>query len=330
MKLSIVIPVYNTENLLPACVDSVLNQTFRDYELILVDDGSTDNSLALCREYAEKHDHIRVIHQENAGASAARNAGIEAAKGEYIHFIDSDDLLPQNDVYERVLPALDGDRQILFSRRIRFQDGSDEIDAVQPEYDEKGEFRGDVLKLVLSKHYQMTLTCPVNKIIQRKLLIDNDLRFRTGLDHEEDEFLPRVIAHADNVWFDDGVLYKVRVRKGSLSEIDSEETRARKACSKVKIAATGMAYMEDLSLSPETLSFAAEYYWDYLIDACAACRLLTRGELKRRIRREIADHRGFFDSYRYLQSKNRRVVGVMFKTLGIRVTVKMIGIRYGK
>ena len=329
MKLSIVIPVYNTEKLLPECIDSVLRQTFRDYEIILIDDGSSDNSLALCNEYADKHDNIRVIHQENAGASAARNTGIEAARGEYIHFIDSDDLLPQDDVYERVLPALDGYHQILFSRRIRFQDGSDEIDAVQPEYDVKGEFKGDVLKLVISKNYPMTLTCPVNKIILRKLLIDNDLRFRTGLDHEEDEFLPKVIVHADNVWFDDGILYKVRVRKGSLSEIDSEQTRARKACSKVTIAATGMAYMESLGLSPETLSFAAEYYWDYLIDACAACRLLTSEELKQRIRRQIADHRDFFDSYRYLQSKNRRIVGLMFKTLGIRTTVKMIGIRYG-
>ena len=329
MKLSIVIPVYNTAKYLPECVDSVLNQTFRDYEIILIDDGSTDGSAAICDAYAEEHDHIHVIHQANAGASAARNAGIEAAKGEYIHFIDSDDLLPENNIYERISPALDGKRQIIFSRRIRFQDGSDEIDAVQPEYDEKGEYTGDVLHLVLSKQYVMTLTCPVNKILQRKLLNDHKLRFRTGLDHEEDEFLPRVIVHADHVWFDDGILYQVRVRKGSLSEIASQENRASKACSKVIIAATGMEYMKELDLSPATLTLAAEYYWDYLIDACVACRLLTSKELKRRVYREIADHRSFFNSYRYLKSRNRRILGIMFKTLGIRITVKMIGIKYG-
>ncbi len=98
-KLSIVIPVYNTEKYLHKCIDSVLAQTFTDYELILVDDGSKDSSPAICDEYAAKDSRIRVIHQENAGACLARKAGIAIAVGDYIGFVDSDDYI-EPDMYE--------------------------------------------------------------------------------------------------------------------------------------------------------------------------------------------------------------------------------------
>ena len=89
--ISIIVPVYNAEKTLPRCIDSILAQTFTDYELILVDDGSSDGSLSVCSAYAARDSRIRVLHQENAGVSAARNAGLDAAAGKYIMFCDSDD-----------------------------------------------------------------------------------------------------------------------------------------------------------------------------------------------------------------------------------------------
>lgn len=91
--VSVIIPVYNAEKRLPACMDSVLGQDFRDIEVILVNDGSRDGSLALCRRYAELDARVRVIDQANAGPGAARNAGLSAAAGRYLQFIDSDDVL---------------------------------------------------------------------------------------------------------------------------------------------------------------------------------------------------------------------------------------------
>ncbi len=91
MKISVVIPVYNVEKYLPRCLDSVINQTYTDLEIILVDDGSTDGCGEICDEYAAADKRIRVIHKTNGGLSDARNAGIEIASGEYITFIDSDD-----------------------------------------------------------------------------------------------------------------------------------------------------------------------------------------------------------------------------------------------
>ena len=92
-KISIIVPVYNTEKYIHRCIDSILNQTFKDFELILVDDGSPDNCGVICDEYSIKDSRIRVIHQENHGASAARNRGLDCAKGDYIAFCDSDDMV---------------------------------------------------------------------------------------------------------------------------------------------------------------------------------------------------------------------------------------------
>lgn len=91
VSISVIIPVYNVEAWLPRCIDSLLSQTYKDYELILVDDGSTDKSGIICDEYASAHHNISVLHKQNAGVSAARNSGIEKASGEYIAFVDSDD-----------------------------------------------------------------------------------------------------------------------------------------------------------------------------------------------------------------------------------------------
>ena len=90
-KISVILPVYNVEKYLRKCLDSVINQTYKNLEIILVNDGSTDNSGKICEEYALNDKRIKVIHKENGGISSARNAAIDIAKGQYITFIDSDD-----------------------------------------------------------------------------------------------------------------------------------------------------------------------------------------------------------------------------------------------
>lgn len=106
MKLSIVIPVYRVESTLDRCLNSVVNQDFADFEVILVDDGSPDRCPQLCDEWAVKEPRIRVIHQANGGLSVARNTGIEAAKGEFITFVDSDDYVSAN-AYAELMPTAD-------------------------------------------------------------------------------------------------------------------------------------------------------------------------------------------------------------------------------
>ena len=94
--ISIVLPIYNVEKYIEKCMDSVLNQTYKNIEVILVDDGSPDRCPKICEEYAKKDNRIKVVHKENGGLSDARNAGIKVANGEYITFIDSDDYIDQD------------------------------------------------------------------------------------------------------------------------------------------------------------------------------------------------------------------------------------------
>ena len=93
VKISVIVPVYNTEEYLPRCLDSIIGQTFDNIEVIVVDDGSTDNSYSVCREYAGRDTRIRLFHKENGGASSARNLALDKVQGEYIVFVDSDDYI---------------------------------------------------------------------------------------------------------------------------------------------------------------------------------------------------------------------------------------------
>lgn len=104
VKYSVIVPVYKVEAVLPRCIESILNQTVPDFELILIDDGSPDRSGAICDEYAAKDARIRVIHQKNGGVSRARNAGLDVARGQYVVFVDSDDYINRE-----FLQILDGD-----------------------------------------------------------------------------------------------------------------------------------------------------------------------------------------------------------------------------
>ena len=94
--ISVVVPIYNVENYIKKCVDSILSQTYKNLEIILVDDGSPDNCPQICDEYAQKDNRIKVIHKENGGLSDARNAGIDISKGKFITFIDSDDYIEKD------------------------------------------------------------------------------------------------------------------------------------------------------------------------------------------------------------------------------------------
>lgn len=106
VKLSILVPVYNKEKYLIRCIESVLRQTYRDFEIVIVDDGSTDQSGIICDEYAEKYDNIRVVHKENGGLASARIAGIRASKGEHLGFVDSDDWI-NADMYAGLMAAFE-------------------------------------------------------------------------------------------------------------------------------------------------------------------------------------------------------------------------------
>lgn len=329
MKLSVIIPVYNTESLLKTCIDSVLNQSFRDLEVILVDDGSTDGSGVICDTYIELDKRVRVVHKKNGGASDSRNAGMRLAKGEYIHFIDSDDSLLYNDVYEKLFAAHLSSADIIFSKLESYDVNTDKFVHGQDDYRRDGIYQGDVLYDVLVNNYVLTLTCPVNKLFRRDLLVLNNLYFMVGIDHEEDEWLPRVISCAKSAYYYNTPIYKVAYRRpGSLSEKRDENTLTRKAISKNIIATSGVNYMLKKGLAKSTLSLIIGYYWDYMFDAILTIRQLNSRHNREAIIREISGARSFFRTYKYLNSTPRRIMGMIFLIFGTKVGIKILDLRY--
>lgn len=179
--LSVIIPVYNVEKYLKRCLESILVQSWNDYEIILVDDGSTDSSAQICDSYAEKYEMIRVIHKENKGLSDTRNRGIEQASGEYVYFPDSDDWLEPNtfsdlsDVIEeltydiisfnRVFVTSEEEKLVSAKSRIQKLSGKQALLEMLKQGDVTG-FAND-------------------KIYRKKLFIDNDIEFPVGKYYED-------------------------------------------------------------------------------------------------------------------------------------------------
>lgn len=179
-KISVVVPVYNAEKNLERCINSIYAQTFTDYEIILVNDGSKDNSLAVCNEYAKKDSRITVIDKENGGAGSARNMGIEEAKGEYLAFPDSDDWF-EPEMYETLYNlAKKGDYDIVFSGVNYYKQ-----DSGKPVYSRTQncdvilcDTKEDLRKNVMTFFPTSTIfDVPWNKLYKRSVAIENNVRY---------------------------------------------------------------------------------------------------------------------------------------------------------
>ena len=196
-SISVVVAVYNIEDYICECVDSIINQTIQPEEIILVDDGSTDRSSALCDEYAEKNTNIRVIHQKNAGLSAARNTGIEHAQGVYVYFVDGDDILAP-DVIESflaVLTAHEGDVEFIQGRMTWFVDGSNNFKPDEVYIpDEWTYFAKSQLVMARMLEEKGAFRMGIRGLYRRNFLIQNDLMFVPGLYSEDQEWTPRLFS----------------------------------------------------------------------------------------------------------------------------------------
>ncbi|MGT2741902.1 glycosyltransferase [Streptococcus plurextorum] len=179
--LSVIIPVYNVEKYLKRCLESILVQSWNDYEIILVDDGSTDSSAQICDSYAEKYEMIRVIHKENKGLSDTRNQGIEQAVGEYVYFPDSDDWLEPNtfsdlsDIIEECIYDI-----ISFNREFVTSE-EDKLISAKPRIQK---LSGKQALLEMLKQGDVTGFAN-DKIYRKKLFLDNDIEFPVGKYYED-------------------------------------------------------------------------------------------------------------------------------------------------
>ena len=215
MQFSIIIPVYNVEQYLRDCLNSVIAQTYTDYEVICVNDGSKDGSLALLKDYQTKYPQITIISQRNKGLSAARNAGIQAAKGNYLFFLDSDDWIEPNSL-EILVQKQEGEDLLWFNGRRVFEDGRNEDpDSGIEEAQLTGWEYYNKYALVSRKFH---FVCSVLRLYRREYLLQNNLFFEEGIYHEDNLFTPLACYYAQTVKVIPDCLYIYRIREGSITQ----------------------------------------------------------------------------------------------------------------
>lgn len=209
--ISIVVPVYNVENYLKKCVNSILNQTYAYIEIILVDDGSSDQSGIICDCFADEHENIRVIHQKNGGLSSARNAGIDVARGKYISFIDSDDYIDSDFIEKLYIACKVNNKDIAIAPRIVESD----MDSTY-EYLQKEEFiyeAEDALRELMNlKKFNMAAW---DKLYKTSLFAE--IRYPEGMVHEDVLTTPQVFEKSNGIVKINDTFYHYIVRGDSIS-----------------------------------------------------------------------------------------------------------------
>lgn len=228
LKLSIIVPVYNVAQYLPKCLDSLLNQDIEkeDYEIIVVNDGSTDNSGEIAQNYANQHSNITLINQENRGLSGARNTGIKVARGKYIQFVDSDDYLEPN-VEKALVEKMEKD--YLDILRFNYQNVNERYEVFEPNKSGKPfmDYTDSVCDGVTFLNERLGFACYAWQFVLRTELVKSIPLFKEKIYLEDVEWTPRVLMVSDKVTSVDAMVYNYLVREGSITKVKSIEKKRK-------------------------------------------------------------------------------------------------------
>lgn len=213
MLLSIIIPVYNIELYIDDCIKSCITQNInsQDYEIIIVNDGSTDDSLKVVQKYQQHNSNITIINKTNGGLSSARNAGLNAAQGKYIWFIDGDDVISNNCIKDLLSYIQNQDLDILFINYSRIHETAEINDATLSTYD----FNNGILSgCDFFKNRQGDFLMAWRYIFKKSIFSDHGLRFYEGIIHEDVEFTHKAIYYANRIGICDSIIYYYRTNRG--------------------------------------------------------------------------------------------------------------------
>lgn len=245
-KISIIVPVYKVERELNRCVQSLLKQTYKNLEIILVDDGSPDQCPELCERYAEIDERVKVIHKQNGGLSDARNVGLKQATGEYILYVDSDDYIDE-DACERFIKAAGNQKiDIIVGNAIMEKPDGKEmmIHSATPSgitYTAK--------RFIMSaiNAYQWYAPAWLN-MYRREFLLDNQLYFKKGIYFEDVQMLPRVFLRAKKITCIDGTFYHYIIRENSIMTSQKDEKKKNDSIQNLKEWKEQFDKIEDVEL----------------------------------------------------------------------------------
>ena len=311
-QFSIVIPVYNTEKYLDCCLESVLTQSFQDFEIILVDDGSPDRAPALCDAWAEKDCRIRVVHQENGGLSSARNTGIHHASGEYLLFLDSDDWWSNAEVLNSLAKQLCKTPVDVLS--FNYQKSYDEN--LEPPYFAQtipaSEYAESLAQMMQGGRW---VTGACNKAIRRSLVAENSLFFRTGITSEDIDWTLRLALCSQTFAFTNVCVFVYRQRASSISHSGSRkktECLCNNICECVRLLDAA-----DPAKAELMMPFLAYQYGTLLYNVANT----PRSERSKELMAEVRDMQGLLA---YSDNPKVRLLRIFDRALGLSVTLFML------
>ena len=264
-KISVIIPVYNVEKWLNKCIDSILNQSYENFEIILVNDGSTDKSKDICYQYLKEDNRVKVFDILNSGQSVARNIGLKEAKGDYILFIDSDDYISDKAIIEKFINILDSNNyDFIYTSYCRFEDGNDEkITEILPINLTNDEIKNkegkDILVDLLNKnsfHH-----APYLKVCRKEFILNNKLFFREGYYHEDAEWTFKVFYYAKKIFIYDKPWYMRRMRENSTITSRNESAICKKLCDRLIIADDLIKFFKKENASKVIINDLVRMYW---------------------------------------------------------------------
>lgn len=309
---SIIVPVYKVEEYLNQCITSVLDQTYGDFELILVDDGSPDNSGKMCDGYAEKDNRIIVIHQKNAGASAARNNGIRNIHGQYVIFLDSDDYWICDGFLEMVQMRLIKKSSDVISfnyRKLNEQNfGEPYYQIPSMNIDEDG-------TTFMSKEH-IWIACPWNKVIKANLFLNNDLSFVEGIIAEDVDWCARLAKYADSFDYIDMDVVAYRQRENSVSHSLSPKDIA---CLEKNVTITEQI-IESADANKKRFLYA---YLSYQVAVLLFNILSLDRILQRQYRERMKKHMSYL---KYANTRKTVLIYRCYQILGYELTIKLLSI----
>lgn len=333
---SLITPVYNIERLISKTIESALEQTFIDWEMILIDDGSPDRAGVICDEYAEKDDRIRVVHKKNEGLAAARNTGINECKGKYFLIFEGSDILESEHTLQDIYDTLcENEVDIYFARLQDMMEKDWKIVNVQDEYCVKGFFNQGGKQLFIKLYDNddvLALSSPVNKVFRSDFVKQNGIYFYPGIYHDDDEWLPRAIALSETSYFSDSIIYNALTWDGCLGQNFTEVGLTKKACDKMLIAEHCCKDIDN-RFSEKNTEFKKKYYEYYVrmyIDGIISLNTVKDHELRVKINNSISEHQKVFDYAAYTTSRNLWLLAKVKKIFGINTTRTIILNRYNK
>lgn len=311
MKVSFIIPIYNVEKYLSECVESILAQTYSDFEMLLVDDGSPDNCPALCDDWARKDSRIKALHKPNGGLSDARNYGLNHAQGDYVVFVDSDDFWVEKDCLEQLMNVVDAHPEcdfIGFNCSYYYSDTKTYKKWVA--YNESLSVPTDknivICSLVASGTFPMSACL---KIIKRKSLSDMGLRFIKGTIAEDIPWFIDLLEGSKKCMFVNQYIYAYRQNvAGSITASGNPKSTS----DLFAIVKNEVAKMKNRSIAKDAKDALCSFL------AYEFCILLTASSrMSKEIRKELMNYKWLLD---YTSNPKVRKAAFMNKLFGIKVT----------